>query len=538
MGLNEMYTAVRGNILMMNTLPSMAQAFAILSQGEKQREVKPYNHTALDSTSLNAYGQNPSRGFKTNYSPSRGGGTSSGNTSNNTGFRGNSTTSRASLFCDYCKKSGHTKDRCYKLHRYPSNPNPRFQKGKGTGSAANVCAPDMNGVQSKDESEVRRQMPLNLSKDQYEQLLNLLGTLQVGNGASNSDNSNSMLNGAVNLADSGASHHMTYDKTTLTNIKSLPYPFLISLPNGYKVKVTEIGDVCLNPALTLRKGPSLKSPLELGKAKNGLYFLCSKCHNCYPSAENKPPRLPHFNCHLVPFFDNIDKISNSKVYTSSSVKHSPINKEDCIVASSSCLSDACPSFANISNHRHDDELLWHARLGHVFPFAIAPDGSSFNSIAQMFIHATDMTCMPGQMNTFTDDDMLDILTPHEVTNNQIISNTNMNVIPSAVQPEPTNNLPSPNISNDPLPAPRRTTRPIHTPTYLNEYNYTLPKLHSLTSFMSHEPICFTSLCSDSQQLVTTISHDCEPTSFEEAILHPAWQQAMTQEFEALYANDT
>jgi len=174
----------------------------------------------------------------------------------------------------------------------------------------------------------------------------------------------------------------------------------------------------------------------------------------------------------------------------------------------------------------------------VFPFAIAPDGSSFNSIAQMFIHATDMTCMPGQMNTFTDDDMLDILTPHEVTNNQTISNTNMNVTLSAVQPEPTNNLPSPNISNNTLPAPTRTTRPIHTPTYLKEYNYTLPKLHSLTSFMSHEPICFTSLCSDSQQLVTTISHDCEPTSFEEAILHPAWQQAMTQEFEALYANDT
>ncbi|KAH0676684.1 hypothetical protein KY290_025667 [Solanum tuberosum] len=142
---------------------------------------------------------------------------------------------------------------------------------------------------------------------------------QVGNGPSSSDNSDNMLNEAVNLADSGASHHMTYDKTTLTNIKSLPYPFLISLPNGYKVKVTEIGDVCLNPTLTLRKGPSLKSPLELGKAKNDLYFLCNKCHNCCPSAENKPPRLPHFNCHLVPSLDIIYKSSNSKVYTSSSM---------------------------------------------------------------------------------------------------------------------------------------------------------------------------------------------------------------------------
>ena len=49
---------------------------------------------------------------------------------------------------------------------------------------------------------------------------------------------------------------------------------------------------------------------------------------------------------------------------------------------------------------------------------------------------------------------------------------------------------------------------------------------------------FNSLCSDSQQLVTTISHECEPNTFEEAILLPAWQQAMTHEFEALHANDT
>jgi len=38
--------------------------------------------------------------------------------------------------------------------------------------------------------------------------------------------------------------------------------------------------------------------------------------------------------------------------------------------------------------------------------------------------------------------------------------------------------------------------------------------------------------------VKTISHECEPGSYEEAILNPAWQMAMTQEFEALYTNDT
>ncbi|KAH0761416.1 hypothetical protein KY290_017489 [Solanum tuberosum] len=55
MGRNEIYTVIRGNILMMSSLPSMAQTFSILSQEEKQREVRPYKHTALDSTSLNAF---------------------------------------------------------------------------------------------------------------------------------------------------------------------------------------------------------------------------------------------------------------------------------------------------------------------------------------------------------------------------------------------------------------------------------------------------------------------------------------------------
>ncbi|KAH0692228.1 hypothetical protein KY285_019325 [Solanum tuberosum] len=190
MGLNEMYTSIRGNILMMSTLPSMAQAFAILSQEEKQREVKPNNHTVLDSTSLNAYSQSSNsaalKDFKTNYSSTRGG--------------GNSSTARSSLFCEYCKRSGHTKDKCYKLHGYP--PNSRFPKGKGSGSAGNVCASEMNGHghQNEEDPALKKQMPLNLSKVQYEQLLNLLGTLQIGNGNSNFDNSDNMMSGAVNLA--------------------------------------------------------------------------------------------------------------------------------------------------------------------------------------------------------------------------------------------------------------------------------------------------------------------------------------------------
>ncbi|XP_016510183.1 uncharacterized protein LOC107827542 [Nicotiana tabacum] len=113
MGLNEVYTTVRGSILMMNPLPSMAQAFSLLIQEEKQREVKPHNQLMLDSASLNANVTSHNsfnnrtpvyNNFRTNYSP------------NNP-----STSTRPRPFCDYCKRAGHTREKCFKLHGYPQD---------------------------------------------------------------------------------------------------------------------------------------------------------------------------------------------------------------------------------------------------------------------------------------------------------------------------------------------------------------------------------------------------------------------------------
>ncbi|KAH0682365.1 hypothetical protein KY285_019899 [Solanum tuberosum] len=166
------------------------------------------------------------------------------------------------------KRTCHTRERFYKLYGYPSNS--KVSKGKSVVPATNMCTSENDGNQCEQDPELRKQMPLNLSKDQYEQLLNLLGSLQAG--TTNSDN---MLSGAVNLADSGASHHMTYNKTTLTNIRPLSYPFLISLPNGYKVKVTEIGDFCHTPSLHLgqdRHSETIAGP----KRTLGLAFLTQR----------------------------------------------------------------------------------------------------------------------------------------------------------------------------------------------------------------------------------------------------------------------
>ncbi|KAH0636453.1 hypothetical protein KY290_036890 [Solanum tuberosum] len=153
---------------MMNPLPSMAQTFSILSQEEKQREVKPHNLTALDSTSLNAFASTHNnaevKGLRTNYSSSKRHTGNSRNLNNTNMIRGNSSTSRSTLFCDFCRRSGHARERCYKLHGYP--PNSKFSKGKSSNSVmANMCSSETDGNDCEEDPKLRKHMPLNLSKD-------------------------------------------------------------------------------------------------------------------------------------------------------------------------------------------------------------------------------------------------------------------------------------------------------------------------------------------------------------------------------------
>jgi len=44
MGLNESYTPVRGNILIMKPLPTLSQLYSLLVQEEKQRQVRSGGH--------------------------------------------------------------------------------------------------------------------------------------------------------------------------------------------------------------------------------------------------------------------------------------------------------------------------------------------------------------------------------------------------------------------------------------------------------------------------------------------------------------
>lgn len=177
-----------------------------------------------------------------------------------------------------------------------------------------------------------------LTKEQYEQLIDLLQQFQVND--TRETNEDQMSNGAAHFAgmiacnssikfdnlscgcfktktglwilDSGTTHHITSNKSHLSNITILPYPLLVDLLNGYKVKVTEVRSMKLAPMIILHKvyfipsfkynlvsikslvahlkciaifsdsscmlqALSIKRPLDVGRAHDGLYFLCSTC---------------------------------------------------------------------------------------------------------------------------------------------------------------------------------------------------------------------------------------------------------------------
>ncbi|KAK0598594.1 hypothetical protein LWI29_036139 [Acer saccharum] len=181
MGLNYSYSGVRGQILLMNPLPSVRQAYSSVSQEEKQRLLTS-THAADDSgtaamavRSNNSSKFTPSAGtrrFDRSYgppdfksqekspSPDFSGGRRADQDRKRTGF------GRGRPHCTHCGELGHWVQTCYELHGYPaSHPKAKFS---GPKRFHNNNRPAANQV-TEDSSPV-----VGISEVQLKQLLSLL----------------------------------------------------------------------------------------------------------------------------------------------------------------------------------------------------------------------------------------------------------------------------------------------------------------------------------------------------------------------------
>lgn len=96
MGLNDSFTATRGQILMLDPKPSIAKAFNLVSQEERQRSMKSTSTVICQASQENISND----AFVAAYS-------------------GGYNKQRSRPICSHCGLLGHTVNRCYKLHGYP-----------------------------------------------------------------------------------------------------------------------------------------------------------------------------------------------------------------------------------------------------------------------------------------------------------------------------------------------------------------------------------------------------------------------------------
>ena len=150
MGLNDSFSQVRSQVLLMDSIPSLSKVYSLLIQEETQRLVPNASVAKVDSTVLAAKLSNEHLG--TNLG--------------NSGGKG-----KKRPTCTYCGKTSHTVDKCYKKHGFP----PGF-KFKNNPSMAHQVSSDVLSIASSIASPVHHQNST-FTLEQCQQLLALFGAL-------------------------------------------------------------------------------------------------------------------------------------------------------------------------------------------------------------------------------------------------------------------------------------------------------------------------------------------------------------------------
>ncbi|XP_057529877.1 uncharacterized protein LOC130808419 [Amaranthus tricolor] len=206
MKLNPNFSHVRANILMQYHLPPISHAYRLLAQEEEHKAIS--ENIPEDSHAMFANKGRPSE-HKSNsgiipYRPPQ---------SSEKSF----SQRKSSYFCDYCKKTGHTKDRCYKLHGLPSNLTTKSNwKNNKVAALVDLENPEPHKLKSIPAGSN------SFTNEQYNMLLHLINQQKKEDSPILAEDSNTACflagkqclfstNNALWIIDSGATNHITFN---------------------------------------------------------------------------------------------------------------------------------------------------------------------------------------------------------------------------------------------------------------------------------------------------------------------------------------
>ena len=274
-GLDERFSVVRSQVLLMDPLPSVNRIFSMVIQHERQLLSSvglPDDHQVLfNSTETRRLPTGRGRG---------------------SGGRGTS-----QKICTYCGRSGHTIEICYAKHGYPpGHPRypgrPRFHDRNSSNASVNntIGAPRQHGEEEA-PIDASQQAGFHLSSAQYQSLLALLQPAAASGPVDIPQSSHANVTQVVGpcnpvsdgpmlgkhfcshvsslqhvhhsahtdflvshsspwILDSGATDHITSSLKWFENYAQIE-PITIKLPNGSSVLSKYSGTVCFSPSLVI-----------------------------------------------------------------------------------------------------------------------------------------------------------------------------------------------------------------------------------------------------------------------------------------------
>ncbi|MCH79266.1 polynucleotidyl transferase Ribonuclease H fold, partial [Trifolium medium] len=578
-GLNDKFSVVRTQVLLMDPLPSINKVYSLVTQEESNHAfLNPVIDPVTDDSNVLVNASDSKRPHNRGKFPANSG-------------RGKNDTRH----CTFCDKSGYTVDWCYKKH---GNPNIRANSGVNAANSDTIGSSAANG----NAEMVTSGSSSTISQDKYDQLVSLLHEANLIPSASPlaSSSSNhihsipSPESGCIShlsslshissivscsmqtdsshwIADSGANDHICSSVHWFNSFYKIK-PISVNLPNGNSVIVKYAGNVQFTPHLYLKHDMKSKRMIGLGDQVDGLYRLM--VNGVHPTS----PALP--------------------ISSSISSLHSANKCTTDVACNSSCVT------ATFTIPAH---ALWHFRLGHLShkrlshmkslvttpllnnnsPYHLLhdsiPDASQFKVFGSLCFASTltsqrskldvraRKSVFLGYKSGYKGFVLYDLHTReifvsrhvhfHEhilpYLNQPSSLSTNWDYIPSIPDPVSPSTCPNPidptlsdssplitSPSNPPLDTnlqstpPRCSTRPKHTPPYLKDYVYNAidhPAMSSssttpypMSSFLSYHHLSLPH-CHFALSLTTHV----EPKSYAEAVKFECWRQAMQVELQAL-----
>ncbi|XP_024014198.1 uncharacterized protein LOC112088164 [Eutrema salsugineum] len=145
MGLNDNFANIRGQILNMKPRPGLTAIYNMLDQDESQRNIGG-SPTSIVSNPTAFQVQTSANPDQSHALLSHGG--------------------PQKPKCSHCHKTGHTADKCYKLHGYPPGSGPKWKKSQTVG-AANLTTSEQD-IETNTQDE--------LSNDQIQTMISYLSS--------------------------------------------------------------------------------------------------------------------------------------------------------------------------------------------------------------------------------------------------------------------------------------------------------------------------------------------------------------------------